>query len=198
MGGRPYEVSITYDKGRLLVSCECPYFADFGRCKHLWAAILEADRRGALGQALHAKYLQLEDESELNWDDPLKGLGRFSLHPPVPPPPPIPAWQEHLTAIQREMEQKKLPVTAWPREFEILYVIDVAASKAVGAIVIELSSRTRKKNGEWSSSKPFKVTPQQAGSLPDTADAEAVASHSAGYAPSASEQRMSRSDGVLA
>src|ERR1019366_6309691 len=71
-GGRPYEVRVTYDEGRLLVSCECPYFADFGQCKHLWAAILEGDRRGALGDALHARYLKLEDESELDWegDDP--------------------------------------------------------------------------------------------------------------------------------
>ena len=40
---------------------------------------------------------------------------------------------------------------------------------------VELFSRTRKKNGEWSVLKGFKVTPAQAGSLPDPADAEAVA-----------------------
>ena len=60
-------------------------------------------------------------------------------------------------------------------EFEILYAIDVAASKSAAAIVVELFSRTRKKNREWSVLKGFKVTPAQAGSLPDPADAEAVA-----------------------
>ncbi len=51
----------------------------------------------------------------------------------------------------------------------------MAASKATASIVVELFSRTRKKNGEWSAHKGFKVTPAQAGSLPDPADAEAVA-----------------------
>jgi len=172
-GGRLYEVRVTYDDNRLLVSCECPYFADFGTCKHLWAAILEADRRGALQDAQNAKYLKLEDELEAEWDYDHRP---FALRSPPPQPAPIPAWQEHLTAIQREMEQRKPAAAPWPREFEILYVIDLAASRASGAIVIELSSRTRKKNGEWSTSKPFKVTPAQAGSLPDPADAEAVGS----------------------
>jgi hypothetical protein len=176
IGGRPYEVRVTYDEGRLLVSCECPYFADFGQCKHLWAAILEGDRRGGLGDALHAKYLKIEDESELEWedDDPDYGYNPPVNLRPSPPPPRVPVWQECLTAIRREMEQKRSPAAAWPREFEILYVIDLAASKTSAAIVVELSSRTRKKNGEWSLSKPFKVTSAQAGSLPDTADAEAV------------------------
>jgi superfamily II DNA or RNA helicase len=171
IGGRPYEVRVTYNDDRLLVSCECPYFADFGRCKHLWAAILEADRRGALQEALRARYLKLEDEAEFDWTYDREP---FILRPPTAQPPPIPAWQEHLTAIQREMELKKPVGTAWPREFDILYIIDLAASKTAGMVVVELSSRTRKKNGEWSASKPFKVTPQQTGSLPDPVDAEAI------------------------
>src|SRR5277367_680127 len=90
-GGRPYDVRVTYDHDRLLVSCECPYFADFGRCKHLWAAILEADRRGALAEALQARYLKLEDESELDWDDPVSSYRTsFRLRPPPPPPPQVP------------------------------------------------------------------------------------------------------------
>ena len=50
-GGQRYTVRLTYEAGRLLVYCSCPYFADYGRCKHLWAAVLEADRRGVLGEA---------------------------------------------------------------------------------------------------------------------------------------------------
>jgi superfamily II DNA or RNA helicase len=171
IGGRPYEVRITYNEDRLFVSCECPYFADFGRCKHLWAAILEADRRGALQEALHARYLKLEDEAEFDW---AYDREPFILRPPPAQPPPVPAWQEHLTAIRREMEQKKPAAAAWPREFEILYIVDLAASKTAGMIVVELSSRIRKKNGEWSTSKPFKVTPQQTGSLPDPVDADTI------------------------
>ncbi len=178
LGGRPYDVEISHDDGRLLVYCECPYFDEFGQCKHLWAALLEADRRGALADALQAKYLTLDDGSELDDDEDEDNPG-YIYEPPRhlrgTPPPQIPAWQEHLSAIRQELEHKKPPTAVWPREFEILYAIDLAASKSGGTIVVELFSRTRKKNGEWSAHKGFKVTPAQAGSLPDPADAEAVA-----------------------
>ncbi|HEV8148289.1 MAG TPA: DEAD/DEAH box helicase [Bryobacteraceae bacterium] len=177
-GGNQYDVRVTLDHGRLLVSCDCVYFSEYGKCKHLWATILEADRRGALSEAMNAKYLTIEDN--LSPDDPT-GFGdvsdrdRLPRRPRLPPPQPprIPAWQEHLTAIQREIQHKQ-PLATWPREFEILYVIDAPASRASGAIVLELFSRTRKKTGEWSAQKGFKVSPAQAGSLPDPVDAEVV------------------------
>src|SRR2546422_731756 len=62
MGGSAYEVRIRHDDSKLLVSCDCPYFVDHGECKHLWAAVLEADRLGALRNALSAQYLKLEDD----------------------------------------------------------------------------------------------------------------------------------------
>src|ERR1035441_5807417 len=50
-GGSRYAIRMTHEDGRLSVYCACAYFTDFGRCKHLWAAVLEADRRGVLGEA---------------------------------------------------------------------------------------------------------------------------------------------------
>src|SRR5271170_2104206 len=180
-GGRLYEVRVTHEAGRLLVFCECPYFVEYGTCKHLWATILEADRIGALAGALDATYLKLEDDLSFDRDggdiqdsdrsDPLPD--RFRLTPP--PPLRIPAWQEQLAAIQRDIEQKKTRVVAWPRDFEISYVIDLAASKASGTVVIELSSRTRRKNREWSGYKGVKITSAQIGSLRDPADVDIVA-----------------------
>jgi|SRR5579871_65438 len=172
IGGDPYWVEITHEDGRLLVSCECPYFEEYGSCKHLWAALLEADRRGALAEALAAKYLKLDDGTGLDIGSGL-GPGRpFELRGPSPSR--VPAWEEQLTAIRRELDHRKSKPAPWPREFEIIYVLDVAASRSAGAVVVELFSRTRKKNGEWSVNKPFRVTVAQAGSLPDPVDAEAI------------------------
>jgi superfamily II DNA or RNA helicase len=173
IGGNPYWVEITYENGRLLVECDCPAFDEYGSCKHLWAALLEADRRGALTDALAAKYLILDDGTGALDDGPGYGPGRpFELRGPAASR--VPAWEEQLTAIRRELDHRKSKAAPWPRDFEIIYVLDVAASRSAGAAVIELFSRTRKKNGEWSAQKGFKITPAQAGTLPDPMDAETV------------------------
>jgi superfamily II DNA or RNA helicase len=173
-GGNRYPIRMTHDAGRLSVYCACPYFADFGRCKHLWAAVLEADRRGVLGEAVRGGALRLcrdpepGDERQLTQWEP-------HIPPLVPPPPRTPPWQEYLTDIRRSLDEKKLRAPAWPREFEILYVVDPNASKIAGAIVLELFSRSRKKNREWTVNKEFRIAPSQVGLLPDPMDAEAIA-----------------------
>ncbi len=198
IGTQPYDVSVNYADGRLRVSCECPYFVDFGQCKHIWAALLEADRRGALSDALHSRYLKLEDGNDLDFEL-LNTFPEFRTLLRTPPQPQVPAWQDHLTLIRREAAQKRKPSTPWPKEFEVLYIVDLAASKASGAIVVELFSRARKRNGEWSTLKPFRVTPAQTESLPDTVDVEAISAMLGGqdyfpygyYSSSASATRKS-------
>jgi superfamily II DNA or RNA helicase len=174
-GGNRYPIRMTHEAGRLSVYCACAYFADFGRCKHLWAAVLEADRRGVLGEAARGGVLRLCRDPE---PDDERQVGRWESHipAPAPPPPRSPPWQEYLTDIRRSLDEKKLRAPAWPREFEILYVVDPNASKIAGAIVLELFSRSRKKNGEWTVNKEFRIAPSQVGSLPDPVDADAIAS----------------------
>src|SRR4029453_16298502 len=51
-GTRDYRVDLRRESGtdRFTASCECPYYTDRAEiCKHIWAAFLEADRRGLLG-----------------------------------------------------------------------------------------------------------------------------------------------------
>src|SRR6185436_4701726 len=43
-----------------------------------------------------------------------------------------------------------------------------------GTIVLDLFSRSRKKNGEWTAYKQLQISPPQAASLPDPVDAEAI------------------------
>ena len=175
-GTSRYPVRLIHQDGRLLVYCACAYFGDFGRCKHLWAAILEADRRGVLGEATRGGALRLCRDAD---PDEAVELARWQVDPPQlpqPPPPQTPPWQEYLTDIRQSLDAKKLKAPAWPRELEILYVVDPNASKLAGAIVLELLSRSRKKNGDWTVNKEFRIAPAHVGSLPDPVDAEAIAS----------------------
>src|SRR5215471_7131440 len=78
-GGRSYEVCMQYThNGYLSVSCECEHFLDSGACKHLWAAVLEAERRGALSAAQNARYLKLEEMDFVDFED-LSGEEPFRL-----------------------------------------------------------------------------------------------------------------------
>ena len=172
-GSSPYSIRMAHESGRLLVYCACPYFAGFGRCKHLWAAVLEADRRGVLGEAAKGGALRLCRDMD---PDDAREPAHWEIHVPALPPPQTPPWQEYLTDIRHSLDAKKLKTAAWPRELEILYVVEPGASKLAGAIVLELHSRSRKKNGEWTVNKEFRIAPAQVGSLPDPVDAEAIAS----------------------
>src|SRR3954451_8462713 len=61
-GGEDYPVRLRFRDKRLRISCTCPYFDENGECKHLWAAILEADRIGALTLAVAEPDLRVEED----------------------------------------------------------------------------------------------------------------------------------------
>src|ERR1041385_2824934 len=177
LGGSEYEIRLRHDDSKLLVSCDCPSDVDRGECKHLWAGVLEADRLGALRNALGERYLKVEDDfgfddeySGYNYDHVPRRRGQV-----VPVRPQIPPWREYLTAIRHGLEQKNTPAANWPRDFEVLYSIDLAGSRNSGTLMVELLSHTRKKNGDWASIKEFRITAAQTASLPDPADAEIIA-----------------------
>ena len=131
-GGQVYQVSLRYVDEALLIGCECAYFAEIGPCKHLWTAVLEADRLGAVSDALRARHLQLRDDPDFDGDildadanededEPLElaAPGVFlaeSARVQIPPPPQIPAWQEHLSAVQSALQPKSKPA-GWTARF---------------------------------------------------------------------------------
>jgi superfamily II DNA or RNA helicase len=166
-----YTVRLRFEASALSVSCTCPYFADHGECKHLWATILESDRSGALSIAANEPHISIR------YDDEAVRMPPEPVWQPAkrPTSPQIPVWQEHLEGIQNDlMHARGRRGADWPREFEVLYAIDLAGSKKVGHLTIHLLSRSRKKSGEWTAIKDLRVTAETAGSLPDPADAEAV------------------------
>jgi superfamily II DNA or RNA helicase len=171
LGSRWYEVELKLDEGSLQVSCTCPYYQDQGPCKHLWAVLLEADRRTLLADALIVKSLNLTDDvEELDAED----VSEWETPRPPVPAPYAPRWQDELGLIQQIVSRKRAGRTEFSRGFEILYVIDLSASNASGSLTIEPFSRSRKKDGEWSVLKEFRVAPSDAAELPDPLDADAI------------------------
>ncbi len=46
--GRVLQVNLVRHEDQLLAECTCPKFASQGVCEHLWAVIVEAEKRGVL------------------------------------------------------------------------------------------------------------------------------------------------------
>jgi hypothetical protein len=186
-GGSLYSVSLRYGDGVLLIGCECRYFEDIGPCKHIWTAILEADRLGALTDAVRAPHLVMQDDfdfvseadiedEEEEWPSKPPASPVYAWQKPrvqIPPPPQLPAWQEHLAAVQSGLAPKARPA-GWARNFEILYAVNVNSSRAAGALQVDFFSRSRKKTGEWGAYKEFRISQTQIEMLEDPVDAEAI------------------------
>jgi superfamily II DNA or RNA helicase len=155
------------------VHCTCPEFRGYQSCLHVWAVILQADREGALSAAAAERSLKLARDGAAPLDvRPIYDFGRRAA--PIPPPPQPPPWQDHLSAVRRGLEESHREPHSWPQGLEIVYAVDLPASKTAGAIVVELFARSRKKNGDLTPYKEFRVAPARVESLPDPIDAEMI------------------------
>jgi hypothetical protein len=170
-----YEVRVTYlrdarNRDNLMVSCTCSYFDDYSRCKHIWAVILGASQDRSLPNAEYARFLRIDREPppvDATVPAPVSRVYEMPRRERAP------VWKEYLSQIQANVESGKA-TPEWPEGFELLYAIDPLSSRATGAIVVDLYSRSRKKSGEPTAWKDFRVSHTRAGQLPDPVDADLV------------------------
>src|SRR5687767_4026483 len=66
-GSEDYRVNINLIGAAWEFSCECPYAADVGVCKHMWAVLLAADERGLLPSSLHGVEATLARPPVAEW-----------------------------------------------------------------------------------------------------------------------------------
>jgi superfamily II DNA or RNA helicase len=164
-GSDLYDVRLAKFQEGLVVWCDCIAFEDYGPCKHLWAATLEADRRGALSTVRHVLYLSRED----NFSD-------AGTRAPLQVAPHTPPWQEYLGEVERVIKEKDVAQhRVRARPVEILYCIDVYSSHNGQRIALQLFSRARKKNGDFGEPKEFSLSAEQAAALPDPVDVDVLA-----------------------
>jgi hypothetical protein len=107
-GGRNYRVEIVRDRDLFRASCDCAYFTDRAQiCKHVWAAIIEADERSLLsgsGELTSDAFLE---------PDVSRASTRKRPNVPMPlqraqPPP----WQRFLTDLNQRTRRSGAPPPA--------------------------------------------------------------------------------------
>src|SRR5271169_2708836 len=181
-----YEVQFAWRDDKLAVWCDCPHFVEQGvPCKHVWAAILAADRHQYLAAAASADKLILDldalgadglngrdfydgDEELYEEDGTAPVLSSRSpavLWNPAKLKPP--GWRKQLGEVFPPRDR-----AAWPSKLEILYVVDVAKNVHGSDLVLSLQSRKRNANGSFSRPKVLSLSQGQIAQLPLPEDRE--------------------------
>ncbi len=189
-GSRSYNVNLTRQSDEIEAWCTCPYCEDsFELCKHIWATLLAAEAQGHLAGAgtRTLKSLTLvdpndeddfEDEDEDRDETPRRSPARNKVAKPRSNPPrqPTHAWKETLSRLQSTTGQTPaIRASALLPGHEIVYVVDITASLAGNGLNLEVATRHRKKDGEWSKLKGQRLSHTEIAQLHDPADRQAMA-----------------------
>jgi superfamily II DNA or RNA helicase len=176
-GSRNYRVTIKREGPVFSGSCECPYFEDrFVVCKHIWATMLEAERRHLLagdGDVPRDAVMEALNTDEVS--DPEFRVRSPRQRQDAPNRKSHPAWERFLEEFSRTLTEAD--AARPPARFsaaQIVYVIDRAATLNGTGLALEVQSRQRKKNGDWAKPKPTTVALSEIAQLPDLVDREIV------------------------
>ncbi len=159
-----YRVELNVAESEVHVLCDCAYFHSFHVCEHIWAAILASDKQGhltaseSLTLALHRERGSAEN-----------GRGRLSANNGGKK-----HWSDRLADAKREAAGKSAE-SSWPESRELVYVVNLPESVTSKLVSIEILSRERKSNGEWSKARPQEISRALVQALPLSADREILA-----------------------
>jgi superfamily II DNA or RNA helicase len=184
-GSASYAVRIATPDGLLRGSCTCPYFTDhFEICKHVWAALLAAEARGMPLLPPHVAPRDvdivpmpvddpsgLDDDLDDDFDDLMDddepwSPSRQPLAPGGAAHRDAKPWQRLLQSITTAASTAPVPARRQVAAGQLAFGIDVEASLAAGALVIELVTRARKADGEWAKPKAVTLTPADVRGFP--------------------------------
>jgi len=171
IGSEEYDVSLKIVGRDLLVGCTCPYYEN-SLCKHIWATMLAAERKGYLTGTDHLP-ARLVRSDPMDFDEEDEGYDEdddtdYEYQAPTPasrlkapspkpsqrrigtPAPKPPAWQQQLESVNRTMKAfSDEQARPWPPTRELFYIVDVSSTLLGSGLAISLAFREMKRNGEW-------------------------------------------------
>jgi len=191
-GSYGYDVSLKIKGRNLLAACTCPYY-EHDLCKHIWATLLAAERKGYLmGAGTMPTRLVMSDEDfddngydgEDEYDDDadyrdyrrptassrLKGqsspkLVQRRIETPAPKPP---VWRQQLESVNRSMKAfSDEQARPWPSTRELFYIVDVESTLLGHGLAISLAWREMKRTGEWGKIKTLGLPTTRVAQLPE-------------------------------
>jgi superfamily II DNA or RNA helicase len=161
-GSEPYTVWIETGSPALRASCTCRFFDDrLDICKHIFAAILSAEAQSIplvppgvppVDATIEPLF---DDEADRFYEQPSASSRRDAATPKPAPPPP---WKQLLTTLAAEGERPPDMAESKVTPGQVVFVIDVLQSVSRNHLVLELMTRERKRNGDWSKPKTSRLS----------------------------------------
>src|SRR4051794_35266333 len=144
--------------GRL--ECDCPFMADRDEpCKHLWAALLEANSRGLL-EPDESTSAEASDD-----DEPQRAQVKHER---------APTWQRHIRRLRDAMGSERFQEQrrgTWPADRRLVYIIDVESTHSESwGVVLELWTQAQGRDGSWNAPKRMTLDEQDWLAIPDETD----------------------------
>ena len=171
-GTHEYRVRVDRNReGDFEATCECAYFLDrFDICKHIWATLLEAERRGfLLGDGEIDPHAHIDPGSvDADVDPEFRSARPRTKADRTAGPEP---WERFLNEFARNLTTHARPARA-PRfaGAQLIYAIDRSATLATGVVAIDLMTRGRRKSGDWAKPKPAQISIHDLEDISDPAD----------------------------
>jgi superfamily II DNA or RNA helicase len=158
MGNDEYFVSLNFDYPEMVVSCSCPYYSDGNLCKHIWATMLAAERKGFLTsegglptKLLYGKFLD-ELDSEIEYTDSIGASSEGRVTPSNSPKIVKAPWSLEFESIAQTANNDQLveQTDRWPLSRELAYIVDVRSTLiSSGELSLSLGYRELKQTGVW-------------------------------------------------
>lgn len=170
--GDEFQTQLSRDDSQMVPFCTC---AKPGQqeihCKHVWATILIAEEQGYVNGGVRAghfpPFVAIEDDLDIDLDSDLfDDIAIGEAFAPTQQKTKAPRkverqlsdWERRLKTIRDDLDEGEL-ASATSREREILYQLDIAASREHGQIVVDVAQRQRRASGQWGKLKPLKLKP---------------------------------------
>lgn len=169
-----FQTQLSRSESQIVTFCTCakPGQTDI-TCKHVWATILLVEAGGYVNGGLRPGFFPpfLADdeigadeldgdlfEDLLNTDVFIPPAATKREKPQAVPAPTLRTWERRLKELREQLDEGDL-TSAGTRERELCYELDVAASREAGLMVVDVSQRQRRANGQWGKLKPLKLKP---------------------------------------
>jgi len=169
-----FQTQLSREESALVTFCTCakPGQTEVN-CKHVWATVLLAESEGYVTDGVRPGYFPpfsaMDDPDGFDrdddlFDDPLTG-DVYIPSPTIRKEKPVVVaealqrdWERRLIAIRDDLDGGSA-ASSTAREREILYQLDVQASREFGQVVVEAAQRQRRASGTWGKLKPLKLKP---------------------------------------